>query len=83
MVLIPNWRQAWRFHTVILAALLALANFAVKNNDALAAALPPHVMAQINAWVPLLLIVLRVVQQQVPAPSAPPPPADPASPKES
>lgn len=83
MKLIDDWRQAWRFHTVIVAVLLAVANFATKNSDALANVLPPDLMHQVNVWTPLLLIVLRVVQQQIPAPSAPPSPADPVSPKES
>ncbi len=88
---IENWKQAWRFQTVILAAALGAVNWLVSHPDfltpdlasQLAAVLPPNVMSAINRWVPLLLIVARLVKQQIPAPAAPPPPADPAPTKES
>jgi hypothetical protein len=81
MTLIPNWRQAWRFHTVIVAALLAAVNFAVDHSDVLLAAAPPELLPALNRWVPLVLIVLRLIRQ--PAAAAAPAPADPAPPKES
>jgi hypothetical protein len=89
MRLIPNWREAWKFHTVILAALLGAVNFAVDHaddlgqvGDALATVLPPDVMGALNRWVPLALIVLRLVKQSNTAPAATAP-AAPATPTES
>lgn len=80
--LIPNWRQAWKYHTVILAAALGALNFAHEHSVELAAVLPSDVMAAINRWVPLALIVLRLIQQPSVATAAPAP-ADPAPSKES
>lgn len=76
MTLIPNWRQAWRYHTVIGAFLLGALNFATAHSVELSAALPPGAMSAINRWGPLALIVLRLIQQpaiatspEAPAPS--------------
>ncbi len=90
IALIENWKQAWRFHTVIIAAALGLLNWVVSHPDfltpeiaaALASVLPPNVMSAINRWVPLLLIFARLIKQQIPAPPAPPTPAAPAPTKE-
>jgi hypothetical protein len=85
--LIPDWRHAWRFHTVIAAAALGAVNWAAAHPDelgqvtrALAAALTPDQLAVVNRWGPVVLIVLRLVQQRIPARDAPPPPAAPANP---
>lgn len=82
MRLIPNWREAWKYHTVVLAAALGALNFAHEHSVELASVLPSDVMAAINRWTPLLLIVLRLIQQPNTAPAATAP-ADPAPPKES
>lgn len=80
MNLIPNWREAWKYHTVLLAFALGALNFAHEYSPELAAVLPSDVMSQINRWVPLLLIVLRVIKQPSVATAAAAP-ADPV-PKE-
>ena len=87
ITLIDGWKQAWRFHTVLLAALLGALNFAVAHADdlgpqlaqVLPTVLPPDVMSRINRWTPLVLILLRVLRQQLPPPAAAPEPA-PAAP---
>lgn len=81
MKLIPNWREAWKYHTVLLAAALGALNFAHEHSVELAAVLPGDVMGAINRWVPLALIVLRLIRQPSMAPAATAP-ADPAPPKE-
>lgn len=85
MKLIDNWRQAWKFHTVIVAAALGAVNFAVDHADELgqvgaqlATLLPPDVLAGVNRWTPVALIVLRLIRQSNTAPAATAP-ADPAS----
>lgn len=91
LALIADWKQAWRFHTVIIAAALGLLNWLVSHPDfltpelaaALANVLPPTAMSAVNRWVPLLLIAARIVKQQIPAPATPPLPAEPAPTKES
>ncbi len=91
ITLIEGWTQAWRFHTVILAALLGALNYLVDHPDiftpdlaaALAQVLPPNVMGAINRWVPLLIIASRLIKQQIPARDAVSAPAAPAAPKES
>lgn len=88
--LIDGWKQAWRLHTVIGAAVLGALNFLVDHPElfsadfaaALAQVLPPDVMGAINRWTPLVLIVLRVVRQPnsapgATAPAAPAPPPQP------
>lgn len=90
ITLIEGWKQAWRFHTVIVAALLGALNFLVDHPEifdpdfaaALAQVLPPNVMGAINRWTPLALIALRVVKQRNTAPGATAP-AAPATTKES
>lgn len=82
MNLIPNWRQAWKYHTVLLAAALGALNFAHEHSVDLAAVLPSDVMSAINRWTPIALIVLRLIQQPSVAAAAAEP-ADPAPPKES
>lgn len=94
MTLIPDWRHAWRFHTVIGAAALAAFNVIAANADAvvqlasrpevaaaLTQALSPATLAKVNTYGALALLVLRLVKQQIPARAAPPPPAEsPAKP---
>jgi hypothetical protein len=94
MKLIEDWRQAWRFHTVIAAAALGVFDWVCSNFDVLeqllspatvtqlAAVLPPDRVITINKWAALVLIVLRLVRQKTPAPAAAAP-ADPVTPKES
>lgn len=82
MKLIDEWRQAWRFFTIIGAAALAAANVVHANTDILAALFPPKTWAWINVLCLIAIAVGRVIQQQVPAPAATAP-ADPAPPKES
>jgi hypothetical protein len=80
MTLIPDWRHAWRFHTVIFAAGLACLNALVANAPsigrllscpelmaALGATLTPAAMHQVNVWTPVVLIGLRLLQQNIPA----------------
>lgn len=71
--LIPNWRQAWKYHTVLLAAALGALNFAHEHSVELAAILPSDIMAAINRWTPLVLIVVRLIQQPSVATAAPAP----------
>ncbi len=90
ITLIEGWKQAWRFHTVIVAALLGALNFVVAHPElftadfaaALAQVLPPDAMGAINRWTPLALILLRVIKQSNTAPSATAPaaPAPPPQP---
>lgn len=92
-LLIPDWRHAWRYHTVVAAALLGAFDAVVSHLDALESLLAPDTVAQlalvlppervvtINKWAALALIVLRVVRQNIPARDAAPEPAAPA-PKE-
>lgn len=94
MKLIAEWRQAWRFHTVIAAAALGVFDWICSHFDLLeqlltpetvtqlAAVLPPDRVITINKWAALLLIVLRLVRQNIPAPAAAAP-AAPVTPKES
>lgn len=87
ITLIEGWKQAWRFHTVIVAALLGALNFVVAHPElftpdfaaALAEVLPPDVMGAVNRWTPLALVLLRVIKQSNTAPAATAP-AEPAPP---
>lgn len=87
ITLIDGWKQAWRLHTVIVAALLGALNFLADHPDlfspdfaaALAQVLPPNLMGAINRWTPLVLIALRLIKQRNTAPAATAP-AEPASP---
>ena len=79
MKLIDDWRHAWRFFSIAGAAVLAAANVALANSDALQVLLPPHTAAAVNAVAAIAIGVARVVQQQIPARDAPPSPAVPAS----
>ena len=81
--LVEDWRYAWRFAVVVGAVALAALNFAVEHSADLALVLPAQVMRQVNVWAPLLLLIARIVRQDIPARDAPPSPADPAAPKES
>ncbi len=94
LTLIDDWRHAWRFLTVIGAALLGAFDMVMTHLDVLeyllqpetvaqlAAVLPPERVLELNKWAALALIVLRLVRQNIPARDAPPPPAAPAQPKE-
>lgn len=94
ITLIADWRHAWRFLTVIGAALLGAFDFVMTHLDLLeqllspdtltqlAAVLPPERVIEVNKYAALVLIVLRLVRQNIPARDAPPTPAAPAQPKE-
>jgi hypothetical protein len=77
--LVPNWKQAWRFASVLCAALLLLASMVQADVLPL---IRPQVPAELWPWVSggfaLLIAVLRVVKQNLPPPDAPPavPPAE-------
>lgn len=78
MNLIDEWRQAWRFFTVIGAAALAAANVVHANSDVLGVLFPAKTWSWINVLCLVLIAVGRVLKQQIPAPAATAP-ADPAS----
>lgn len=90
ITLIDGWKQAWKLHTVIIAAALGALNWIVDHPDfftpdiaaALADVLPPNVVSALNRWVPLLLILARVIRQPNAAPTntAPAAPASPPQP---
>lgn len=57
--LIDNWRDAWRFTSVRLAALLALLDVAFDYLPAMQSYLPPHWVQVLAA----LIILARVIRQ--------------------
>lgn len=63
MQLIDGWKAAWRYHVVIAAAALAALNWGVAHSDVVAQFVDTDQMAMLNKWVPLLIIILRVVRQ--------------------
>ena len=92
LTLIADWRHAWRFLTVIGAALLGAFDFVMTHYDLLEQLLAPATVAQlvavlpaqrvveINKYAALALIVLRLVRQNIPARNAATAPAAPATP---
>ena len=59
MTLIPNWREAWKFMSVQLAAILALLSFAYDYLPAVQQYLPEGWVK----WMALGIIVVRIVKQ--------------------
>jgi hypothetical protein len=59
MTLIPNWREAWKFMSVQLAAILALLSFAYDYLPAVQQYLPEGWVK----WMALAIIVVRIVKQ--------------------
>lgn len=95
ITLIADWKHAWQFLTVIGAAVLGAFDLLTTHLDVLeylldpstvaqvAAVLPADRVVEVNKYAALVLIVLRLVRQKIPARDAPPSPADPVPPKES
>lgn len=67
MKLIPNWRQAWRYFSVVAAT--ALAVLSVLQSEVLPLfqfAVPPQAWPWVSAGFSVLIVVLRLIAQDVP-----------------
>lgn len=63
MTLIPNWKQAYKFYVVILAAFVAVFNYLVANQADIQALIPLKYLPYWNTGFAITGIILRVIQQ--------------------
>lgn len=83
MKLIPDWKSAWRFSSVQAAVLLSVLSLLQAQVLPLwQFALPADVWPWVSAGVGTLIVLLRVLAQDIPPPAVPPsPPVDPGAPQ--
>lgn len=80
MKLIPDWKSAWRFGSVQAAVLLTcLSVLQAQVLPLWQFALPADVWPWVSAGVGTLIVLLRLLAQDIPPPAAPP--ADPEAPQ--
>ncbi len=61
--LVDDWKRAWKFFSVQLAAILAGLSTLQAGLPDVQAMFPPHVFARITLTLAALIILLRVVKQ--------------------
>jgi hypothetical protein len=63
MRLIPNWKNAWKMASVVLAAVLAIASALQANSSDIQQLISPQAFYWFSTVMGLLVIVGRVVKQ--------------------